>query len=50
MPKKKNRKIVVDFLIVTWVATVLGSYYFYNVGYYEEKISVFWGFLSRFII
>jgi len=44
-----NLNVIPGFLTVAWIASVLGSYYFYNVAYYQEKVSVFWGFLSGFV-
>jgi len=49
MSKNINIKVIASFLTVAWITTVLGSYYFYNISYYQEKVSVFWGFLSRFV-
>ena len=32
---------------LTWVLCVLAAYYFFNAGYYREKLSVFFNFLVR---
>jgi hypothetical protein len=30
-----------------WIMACMGSYYYYNQGYYAEKLSVFLKFLGR---
>lgn len=45
MSKSEFYKVIFPTLGLIWCAAVMAAYYVSNVGYYEQKISVFTKFL-----
>ena len=43
------RGSVVAALGIAWITAVLGAYYYYNAGYYVEKIGTFSAFVIRLL-
>lgn len=47
MLESRTGRHILSSIAVVWLLSVLASYYYYNSGYYAEKLSTFLRFLGR---